>query len=96
MACYDMQEHSDISIQNLIIGPQLSRMRNVLAIRRATVYAATKNRKKTADNRNNDNGDRSSDNSQNPAALLGLRVSRNGLLIATITATTLTVWRSLV
>ena len=66
------------------------------------VYAASKNKKKTADAGENDHEDISDgdepldSNDPNPAALLGLRVSRNGHLFTTITATTLTVWQTLV
>jgi len=57
------------------------------------VYAASRRRRKTAVRLNDDTEDGEEDE-QASSAILGLRVSRNGLLFATITRTTLTVWQT--
>lgn len=58
------------------------------------IYAVATRRRNTV--RANGDGDYENEASENqhPAALLGLRVSRNGHLFATITTTTMTVWQT--
>ena len=61
------------------------------------VYAAAKHRRKPVDTKGEDDDEDDDDNDprdETSTALLGLRVSRNGQLFATITASTLTVWQS--
>lgn len=54
------------------------------------IYAAATKRRKV--NGGDDYENEASENQ--PSALLGLRVSRNGHLFATITTTTMTVWQT--
>lgn len=58
------------------------------------IYAADKTRNKAADTANQDDGDKSDAVDHDPASLLGLRTSRSGHMVATITATTLTIWQT--
>ena len=62
------------------------------------VYAAAKRRRKDSDANENDGEGGDEDEKEvidnNPTALIGLRVARNGHLFATITKTALTIWQT--
>lgn len=58
------------------------------------VYAATKGRRKFTTASDGHKGDEEKAKAEEAPAILGLRVSRNGQFIATLTATTLIIWQS--
>ena len=58
------------------------------------VYAATKGRRKNKTASDGHEGDDEQVTAEEAPAILGLRVSRNGQFIATLTATTLIIWQS--
>ena len=66
------------------------------------IYAATKHRRKPIkaaggnDEDVDDDDDDEGTQNENPSALLGIRVSRNGHLFATITANALAIWQTFV
>ena len=58
------------------------------------VYAATKGRRKNRTASDGHEDDEEQAKADEAPAVLGLRVSRNGQFIATLTATTLIIWQS--
>ena len=58
------------------------------------VYAAAKRRRKNVSDSNGNEDEEEQAKAKSAAAVVGLRVSRNGQYFATITATTLLIWQT--